>query len=282
MSTNTLETPSGKNKGTENFPVGSFLIRPDLRVHVHAYYDFARQSDDIGDNPDLPAEEKIARLTEMGRVLDGVSDAPYPAAVRMRASLAETGVSAAHCHDLLRAFIQDATKLRYTDWDDLIEYCRYSAMPVGRYLLDLHGEDRRTWGPGDALCAALQVLNHLQDCGDDLAALDRVYLPQSVLDKTGATIADLTAKQLTPGMRRTIDLLLDDTDKLIAEARALPLLVADWRLRAETATIVTLAARLSVLLRNGDPLARRVKLRSGDFARAVGAGLLRGLMGRAA
>ena len=85
----------------------------------------------------------------------------------MRASLAATGVTAQHCHDVLRAFRLDATKLRYRDWDDLMEYCRYSAAPVGRQLLDLHGESRDTWPASDALCSALQVLNHLQDCAAD-------------------------------------------------------------------------------------------------------------------
>jgi phytoene/squalene synthetase len=75
----------------------------------------------------------------------------------MRASLVATNVTAQHCHDILRAFRLDATKLRYRDWDDLMGYCRYSAAPVGRQLLDLHGERRDTWPAADALCAALQV-----------------------------------------------------------------------------------------------------------------------------
>ncbi len=69
-----------------------------------------------------------------------------------------------HSLDLLIAFRRDATKLRYADWDELYDYCRYSAMPVGRHVLDLHGEDRATYVPSDALCTSLQVLNHLQDC----------------------------------------------------------------------------------------------------------------------
>ena len=70
-----------------------------------------------------------------------------PAAAAMRESLAETGVTAQHCHDVLHAFRLDAVKLRYRDWDDLMAYCRYSASPVGRQLLDLHGESRDTWPP---------------------------------------------------------------------------------------------------------------------------------------
>jgi len=196
-----VETPSGKGRGDENFPVGSFLIRRDLRPHVHAFYRFAREADDIADNPGLGADDKLRRLDRMGAVLDGAPGDDTPAATAMRASLAATGVTAQHCHDVLTAFRLDATKLRYRDWDDLMEYCRYSAAPVGRQLLDLHGESRATWKSSDALCSALQVLNHLQDCVEDWRALDRVYLPQSDLDACGATIAELGAAQASPALR---------------------------------------------------------------------------------
>ena len=139
-----VEAPSGKWRGDENFPVGSWLIRRDLRVHVHAFYRFARNADDIADSPVLAAEEKVRRLDRMAAILDGAPGGESPAAAAMRESLAITGVTAQHCHDVLRAFRLDATKLRYRDWDDLMEYCRYSAAPVGRQLLDLHGESRAT------------------------------------------------------------------------------------------------------------------------------------------
>src|ERR1700730_12512985 len=180
-----VETPSGKWRSSENFPVGSFLIRRHLRVHVHAFYRFARNADDIADNPALTADDKIARLDRIAAILDGASGEDSPAAAAMRQSLIETRVSAQHCHDVLRAFRLDATKLRYRDWDDLMAYCRYSASPVGRQLLDLHGESREAWSASDALCSALQVLNHLQDCADDYRRLDRVYLPISDLAAEG-------------------------------------------------------------------------------------------------
>src|SRR5436305_8583974 len=162
----------------------------------------------------------------------------------MRASLAETGVTTQHCHDVPHAFRQDAVKLRYRDWDDLMAYCRYSAAPVGRQLLDLHGESRATWPASDALCAALQVLNHLQDCAADYQALDRVYLPIVELEAAGCAVSALTAPAASPGLRRVIDSLLDRTDGLIAAARDLPPRVAARGLRWESAVIVGLAARL--------------------------------------
>ena len=271
-----LETPSGKGRGDENFPVGSFLIRRDLRPHVHAFYRFARNADDIADNPLLSADEKVSRLDRMGEILDGAPGDDSPAAGAMRVSLAQTGTTAQHCHDVLRAFRLDATKLRYRDWDDLMEYCRYSASPVGRQLLDLHGESHDTWPPSDALCSALQVLNHLQDCADDYRALDRVYLPLDLMGEAEIPVEGLTAPAVSPGLRRVLDLLLDNTDRLIETARHLPGRVAARGLRWESATIVDLARRLSHRLRRGDPLATRVALGKGDFAAALITGIFRG------
>lgn len=271
----TVETPSGKGAGDENFPVGSFLIRRDLRPHVHAFYRFARIADDIADNPALTPAEKLRRLDRMAAVLDGAPGGDAPAAAAMRASLQATKLTAQHCHDVLTAFRLDATKLRYRDWDDLMEYCRYSAAPVGRQLLDLHGETRASWAPSDALCSALQVLNHLQDCAEDFRELDRVYLPAADLAGCGARIEDLTASQASVGLRCVLDRLLAKTEALIAASNDLPPMVASSGLRAECAVIVDLAGRLARRLRQGDPLARRVKLTRGDFAWALLLGLWR-------
>ena len=274
--TGTLETPSGKDRGDENFPVGSFLIRRALRPHVHAFYRFAREADDIADNPRLSADDKLRRLERMGAILDGAPGEDSPAALAMRRSLAQTGVTAQHCHDVLRAFAMDATKLRYRDWDDLVGYCRYSATPVGRQVLDLHGENQSTWTWSDPLCDALQVLNHLQDCVADYHLLDRVYLPEGDLAASGSALADLDAPRASPGLRRVIDRLLDGTDRLIERARGLPRAVQSPGLRRETAVIVSLAQRLARRLRRGDPLVMPVKLTRGDFARALVTGMWRG------
>ena len=278
--TTTIEAPSGKSAATENFPVGSWLIRRDLRSHVHCFYRFARTADDIADSADLSAEEKIRRLDRMEAVLDGAPGDDVPSARAMRTNLAETRVTPQHCRDILRAFRLDATKLRYEDWDDLMEYCRYSASPVGRQLIDLHGESVAAYPASDALCSALQVLNHLQDCADDYRALDRVYVPRADLAATGATIADLAAPALTPALRRTLDRLLDGTDRLIATAEGLPPAITSLGLRCESAVIVKLARRLSRRLRRGDPLAGRVKLSKADFAETLIAGALSGLLAR--
>jgi len=274
-----VETSSGKWRSGENFPVGSFLIRRGLRAHVHAFYRFARNADDIADNPGLTPDDKIARLDRMAAILDGAPGEDSPAAAAMRESLIETGVTAQHCQDVLHAFRLDAVKLRYRDWNDLMGYCRYSASPVGRQLLDLHGESRITWPASDALCSALQVLNHLQDCADDYKGLDRVYLPLEELAAAGTGVEALAAGVSNPGLRRVLDRLLDRTAELVDQARGLPPLVASRGLRWESAVIVELAGRLLRRLRHGDPVATRVALSKSDFFAAFAIGVSRGFRG---
>lgn len=257
-----LETPSGKDTAYENFPVGSWLLPAAIRPHVAIFYRFARAADDIADSPDLPAEEKVVRLDAFEDALLG-REHGNPAlakAHRMRESLTATGITPQHCIDILAAFKQDATKLRYRDWDDLIGYCSLSASPVGRYLLDLHGGSQDGYGPSDALCMALQVINHLQDCKDDYLELDRVYLPLDWLEKDGSSVADLSAPAATPGLRRTLDRTLDATDGLLAEARRLPKGLISRRLAMEAGAILAIADRLVRLLRRRDPLGPRVEL----------------------
>jgi hydroxysqualene synthase len=274
-----LETPSGKWRGGENFPVGSWLIRRSLRVHVHAFYRFARNADDIADNPDLAPADKIRRLDQMATVLDGAPANASPAAAAMRRSLLTTGVTAAHCHDLLQAFRQDAQKQRYCDWGELMDYCRYSAAPVGRQLLDLHGESATTWPASDALCAALQVLNHLQDCAEDYRRLDRVYLPLADFSTARTAVEALAAPASSPGLRRVLDAQLDRTALLVAAAGALAPCIAGGGLRRECAVITVLAARLLARLRREDPLAGHIKLGRTDFLAALFKGVVRGVRG---
>ena len=264
-----VEAWSGKDRGDENFPVGSALISARLRPHMHAFYAFARTADDIAASPLLAADDKVARLDAMEDVLLGRRAGGSPSALLLRASLAETGVTADHAMELLVAFRRDATKLRYASWNELMDYCRYSAVPVGRHVLDLHGESRATWAPSDALCAALQVLNHLQDGSKDLAALDRCYLPADLLARHGAGVEDLRAPSASPGLRRVFDALLDECDTLNHSAGELPRRTRDRRLRLETGVIVGLSRRLAGRLRRGDPVARRVKLTRPDVVASL-------------
>lgn len=262
-----FETASGKGSRDENFPVGSWLLPARLRPHVATFYALARATDDIADNPRLAPEDKLRRLTAFDDAVRGArpGEAGLAKGYAMRESLAETGVTERHIRDLIAAFKQDAVKLRYDDWDDLMGYCALSASPVGRYLLDLHGEDAAGYPASDALCNALQVLNHLQDCKDDYLDLDRVYLPQDWMAANGVAVRDLAAARASPGVRAVLDAAIARTDELLVLARTLPGRLRSRRLAMESAVIVRLALRLSARLKRGDPLAGRVALSKADF-----------------
>ncbi|MBX3516282.1 MAG: squalene synthase HpnC [Rhodospirillales bacterium] len=273
-----IEAPSGKDVAYENFPVGSWLLPARLRPHVAVFYAFARAIDDIADDPQLPPEEKIARLTGFEAALLGREKRDgFAKAHAMRQTLAASGISVRHCLDLISAFKQDATQVRYRRWEDLIDYCNRSAAPVGRFLLDLHGGGRNGYTAADALCNALQVINHLQDCQEDYRLLNRVYLPCDWLAEAGAAVEDLDRPRTTPALRHVIDRMLDATDSLLAIAQRLPAELKSRRLGMESSAILAIARLLVQRLRAGDPLAGRVALSKAEYAwccvRGAGAAL---------
>lgn len=261
-----VETPSGKGAGDENFPVGSFLLPAKLRPHVAIFYAYARAIDDIADDPELAPDDKVARLSGFAAAIRGeTTEAGYAKAVRMRASLRETGITEKHCLDLISAFQQDAVKGRYANWAELMDYCDRSASPVGRYLLDLHGEDPADYRYSDALCNALQVINHLQDCQADYHRLDRVYLPLDWLAEKNGSVNDLDQRSASAAIRHVLDRCLDGCKDLMAEARLLPAHLTNRRLAAESAVIVKVALRLMTELAARDPIAERVELTRPQF-----------------
>jgi squalene synthase HpnC len=269
-----FETPSGKWARDENFPVGSWLLPARLRPHVAAFYAFVRAADDIADNPDLAAEEKLARLARFEEALTGppAPAASLPKAEALRASLAATRVTPRHALDVLAAFKRDAATLRYRDWPDLLGYCALSASPVGRYLLDLHGEASELYRFSDPLCDTLQLLNHLQDCQADYRALDRVYLPLDSFADAGVGVEALDQPCTSPALRQVLNRVLDGVDALLATAGGLPRALRSRRLAAESAVILAIARRLAQELRRRDPLVERVELSRPQF-------LLCGLLG---
>lgn len=270
--------PASKTAGEENFPVASILLHASKRATIMAYYHFARHADDIADSPTLSPEDKVAGLDALDAALHGTESAPnLHLAITYRQEVKADPALIEHASQLLPAFRRDALRDYCADWSDLMEYCRHSAAPVGRFLLDLHGESHDTFGPSDALCAALQVLNHLQDCGKDHAELKRVYLPQDWMQAAGLTNQVLEEKSLRPELRHVIDQALDATDGLIELARPLPSMVKDLRLRLQTAMTLRVAELLSKRLRHGDPLAERVKLNKMDAANILISGIFRGL-----
>jgi len=266
---------SGKGHRDENFPVASFLIHPRHRESILAFYNFVRTADDIADHAVLGASEKLALLGRLEGGLIGANDADA-VAVRLRRALNARGLTPKHAQDLIAAFRLDVAKLRYRDWDDLMSYCALSAMPVGRFVCDVHGESRAVWPANDALCAALQVINHLQDCKQDYVDLDRVYIPQDALRASGATIEALGAAAASPALRDCLHQLAARTETLLRESDGFAPTIDDWRLSLEVSVINTLAHRLTRILRRRDPLSEKVHLGIAAVSGGTALGILIG------
>jgi squalene synthase HpnC len=270
---------SGKSHRDENFPVASHLIHPRHRGAILAFYEFVRIADDIADHPTLTEREKLAHLDALEAGLTGKDD-ELPEAVRLRTVLRERNLAPRHALDLLTAFRMDVTKLRYRDWDDLMNYCSYSAMPVGRFVCDVHGEDRAVWPANDALCAALQIINHLQDCGADFRNLNRVYVPLDALSFSGAGVEDLGRPAATPALRNCLRDLARRTATLLEESALFSSRIAGFRLAMEVAVIQALARRLTALLLARDPLSENVHLKTPAVALVGLTGVVTGALQR--
>jgi squalene synthase HpnC len=277
----TVQSTSGKNSKNENFPVGSFLLSKVVRPHVAVFYAFARAIDDVADNPEIAPQEKIDTLDGFDKALMGLNDDPmFEKAHIVRSSLIYTGVPIQHCRDLISAFKQDAFKSRYDNWDDLIDYCDRSAAPVGRYLLDLHGVSKNLYPASDALCNALQVINHLQDCQEDYREMDRVYLPQDWMVHAKIGVDALNKPFTDRGLRQVMDICLNETAELLNIARELPGPMSSRRLAMESAAIIRIAEQLLDELRLRDPLAERVALTKPQYMLCCAQGVLRLFFGR--
>ena len=249
------ELDSGKGHKDENFPVASWILKRDHRAPIMTFYRFARAADDIADHPTAPPEERLSRLAAMRAGLTGQG---APEAVALAEVAKARGLDLAHAQELLDAFVQDVTVHRYADWEALIGYCRNSAMPVGRFVLDVHGEDRAVWPLSDALCAALQIINHLQDCGKDYRAIDRVYVPTSNLETAGIGVEALGEPIASPELRGVIVGLAQQTALLLQRSAPFAAHIKDRRLSAEVAVIQRLAEDLVQLLLTRDPLSENV------------------------
>lgn len=264
------ELRSGKTHRDENFPVASWIIHPRHRALILAFYNFVRTADDVADHETLGEQDKLAYLDLLEAELLGQGDS-QPEAVTLRRALADRGMPPRHALDLLTAFRMDVTKLRYENWDELIHYCRYSAMPVGRFVLDVHGESTSTWTANDALCAALQINNHLQDCGKDYKSLNRVYVPLDALAAAGASVEELGKDRASRPLRQCLHALAMRNEALLNESRSFSAEVKDFRLGLEIAVIQSFAERIVQLLKERDPLSERVHLAPLELlARSVG------------
>ena len=234
----------------ENFPVGSWLVPARLRPAVLAIYRFARHADDLADEGDVPTSEREAALLALHMALDEAaqgSPSGVPVVDGLVAPVQRHGLHWRHFHDLLDAFLQDLRVKRYATEAQVQDYCRRSANPVGRLLLQLYGVGSDTaLAQSDAICSALQRINFLQDIGLD-AVKDRVYIPAATLAVAGSSaetlLAEAHAGRLGVVSRQAVRLEWQSTQAQLLAGVALPQQLP-WRLAAELRFIIAGGQRI--------------------------------------
>lgn len=260
----------------ENFPVASWLLPPHLRHPIEVIYAFARSADDFADEGDLTPTERIARLSDYSHELDLIS-AESPSNVPLFNALGEVirkyALPISLFHDLLNAFRQDVTKTRYANFADLMDYCRRSADPIGRLLLHLnHAATPQNCIMSDAICSALQLINHWQDVAIDWQKNDggRVYLPQDELRQFGLSDEDIAHKNVSPAWQKMMRFQSQRARELLHSG--LPLgRVLPGRMGAELRVIVAGGARIldKIDWVNGDVFFHRPQMNKWDWLRVA-------------
>ncbi|MDO9315318.1 MAG: squalene synthase HpnC [Burkholderiaceae bacterium] len=224
----------------ENFPVASWLCPPALRASVGAIYWFARTADDLADEGDAPASQRLADLAAYRSDLTSAAAGHAPAPrwakvfVPLAQAIGEHDLPLSLLGDLLSAFEQDVVKTRYADRTELLDYCSRSANPVGRLLLHLYGvRDSASLAQSDAICSALQLINFWQDLSIDTPR-DRLYLPLSDAAAHGVPVQMLLGQRDSPAVRRLIAAVTHWARSLMQQGAPLVHAVpgrAGWELR---------------------------------------------------
>ncbi len=269
-----------KQQKDENFPVAGLLIKSSLRPLVNAYYRAARYCDDIADAPDLSARQKLAKLSEAEDIFLGYQkDVPDELLFLsgLRRNFCDELLDTSLFTDLLTAFRQDSRGHTYETWEQLLEYCRYSAAPVGRFMLAVHDENLSTYMPSGVLCTVLQIANHIQDIKYDLLVQNRIYLPAELLQKYQVSTDDLRQDKSSPELKKLIAEIISRLQKMLKDAALLPAITRSLRLRMQICVILSLTNIMLKKLNKKDVLQKNVKLSKIDWMRAVIGGVFRAL-----
>lgn len=275
------ESMRHKQVDDENFPVASFLTSKENQKAILAYYRFARFGDDIADNPDLSAKDKLAELDKLEQGLYGKGEGEsleFQVAAPLRKIFLAENLSFSLASDLLTAFRQDATNFHYQTWGQLMEYCSHSAAPVGRFILAIHNENPSTYLPANSLCAALQLVNHVQDLKYDAKILKRVYIPEELFKQFKVKPEDLLKNKSSTEVRHLMREMISRVRGLLKDAEILPAIVKNRRLRLEICVIFSLTNIMVKKILTGDVLAREIKLSKWDWVKATVTGICTGLL----
>ncbi len=259
---------SGKSYSDENFPVASFLMTKKIRSIVRVFYFFARMADDIADHQTLSSNQKKNILLFFDNAISKSKKTNNKVLDKMIARFKELPSGKKYSRNLLKAFMMDASNKKYKNWNDLLYYCKFSANPVGRFVIDAVNERKnieKIYEASDSLCTALQIINHIQDCKKDFKELNRVYIPESFFKKYSLDKKILRKSKSIENFER---LKIEIVDNVLVSLRKTKLglrEIQSWRLRKETLIILNIAKRLCNLLKIKDPLEKQIKLSRIDF-----------------
>ena len=259
---------SGKSYSDENFPVASFLMTKKIRSIVRVFYFFARMADDIADHQKLSSNQKKKILLFFDNAISKSKKTNNKILDKMIAKFKELPSGKKYSRNLLKAFMMDASNKKYKNWNDLLYYCKFSANPVGRFVIDAVNERKnieKIYEASDSLCTALQIINHIQDCKKDFRQLNRVYIPDSFFRKYSLDKKTLRKSKSIENFER---LKIEIVDNVLLSLRKTKLglrEIQSWRLRKETLIILNIAKRLCNLLKINDPLEKQIKLSRIDF-----------------
>ena len=259
---------SGKSHSDENFPVASFLMTKKIRSIVRVFYFFARMADDIADHQKLSSNQKKKILLFFDNAISKSKKTNNKVLDKMIAKFKELPSGKKYSRNLLKAFMMDASNKKYKNWNDLLYYCKFSANPVGRFVIDAVNERKnieKIYEASDSLCTALQIINHIQDCKKDFKELNRVYIPESFFKKYSLDKKILRKSKSEENFER---LKIEIVDNVLVSLRKTKLglrEIQSWRLRKETLIILNIAKRLCNLLKINDPLEKQIKLSRIDF-----------------
>ena len=259
---------SGKSYSDENFPVASFLMTKKIRSIVRVFYFFARMADDIADHQKLSSNQKKKILLFFDNAISKSKKTNNKILDKMIAKFKELPSGKKYSRNLLKAFMMDASNKKYKNWNDLLYYCKFSANPVGRFVIDAVNERKnieKIYEASDSLCTALQIINHIQDCKKDFKELNRVYIPESFFKKYSLDKKILRKSKSEENFEK---LKIEIIDNVLTSLRKTKLglrEIQSWRLRKETLIILNIAKRLCNLLKINDPLEKQIKLSRIDF-----------------
>lgn len=269
-----------KNKHQENFPVGMMMFNKNIRKIVADYYRFARYADDIADNPHLKPQNKVEKLYELEEIFTGQKSykgQKLKFVQTLKDEFAKHNLSPDLATDLLIAFRKDSLGFDYQTWGQLVDYCKYSAAPVGKFMLAVHQENPSTFLPATSLCVALQIVNHVQDLKYDVSLLKRLYLPAEIMKKYHLRQEDLVQNKSSISVQKAVKHIMEKTLGLVKEGSILPELIKSLSLRIEVCIILSLTNIMIKKILKGDILAQEIKLSAFDWFRGTISGIYKGL-----